>query len=220
VEYDAVARLVRQRRGRPLFFVDLSVPRNIDPRLDGLDDVFLYNIDNLSQIVHDTKSSRKGEAERAEQIVMEETRNFERVTSAESVTPTVVALRRRMREALRAEHDKSQRTKLRHLSKEDHEAVERMLDAAVNKILHAPTMRLREAASNPAENAALEGLVGSLTELFGLDGEDPAPVRESLAPRANGSGGGRQDAGMERRDSRTPPAAEERRSSERAGEVG
>jgi glutamyl-tRNA reductase len=220
VEYDTVARLVKQRRGRPLFFVDLSVPRNIDPRLDGLDDVFLYNIDDLSQIVHDTKSSRKGEAERAEQIVMEETRNFERATSAESVTPTVVALRRRLREALRAEHDKSQRTKLRHLSKEDNDSIERMHDAAVNKILHAATVRLREAASNPAEAAALEGFVGALSELFGLDGEEPAPVRESLSPRTNGSGGGRQDAGKERRDSRTPPAAEESRSSERAGEVG
>jgi glutamyl-tRNA reductase len=196
------------------------VPRNIDPRLDGLDDVFLYNIDDLSQIVHDTKSNRKGEAERAERIVLEETHNFERATSAESVTPMVVALRRRLRETLRAEHDKSQRTKLRHLSKDDHESVERMLDAAVNKILHVPTVRLREAASNPAEAAALEGFVAALTELFGLDGEDPAPVRESLAPRAESSEGSRQDAGKERRDSRTPPAAEERRSSERAGEVG
>jgi hypothetical protein len=94
-----------------------------------------------------------------------------------------------------------------------------MLDAAVNKNLHAPTVRLREVASNPAETAALEGLVGALTELFGLDGEDPAQVRESLAPRGNGSEGGRQEAGKERRDSRTPPAAEQR-SSERAGEVG
>jgi glutamyl-tRNA reductase len=220
VEYDTVARLVRQRRGRPLFFVDLSVPRNIDPRLDGLDDVFLYNIDDLSKIVHEKKSSRKGEAERAEQIVLEETRNFERATSAETVTPMVVALRRRMREALRAEHDKSRRSKLRDLTPEHHECVERMLDAAVNKILHAPTMRLREAASNPAEAAVLEGLVGALTELFGLDAEEPAPLRESLAPRGNRSEGGKQEAGKERRDSRTPPAAEERRSSERAGEVG
>jgi glutamyl-tRNA reductase len=184
VEYDAVARLVKQRRGRQLFFVDLSVPRNIDPRLDGLDDVFLYNIDDLSQIVHDKKSNRKGEAERAEEIVLEETRNFERATSAESVTPMVVALRRRLREALRAEHDKSQRTKLRHLSQDDHDSIERMLDAAVNKILHVPTVRLREAASNPADAAQLEVLVAALTELFGLDSEEPMPARgDSLSPR-------------------------------------
>jgi glutamyl-tRNA reductase len=203
VEYDTVAKLVKQRRGRQLFFVDLSVPRNIDPRLDGLDDVFLFNIDNLSLIVHEKKTNRKGEAERAEQIVLEETRNFERASSAETVTPTVVALRRRLHEALRAEHDKSQRTKLRHLSPDDHDAIERMLDAAVNKILHAPTVRLREAASNPADAAQLELLVSGLTELFGLDSEEPMPARgDSLSPRAS------------------RPAPGPARSSERAGEVG
>jgi glutamyl-tRNA reductase len=200
VEHDMVARLVKQRRGRALFFVDLSVPRNIDPRLDGLDDVFLYNIDDLSQIVHDKKSNRRGEAERAEKIVLEETLNFERAASAEQVTPTVVALRRRLGSALRAEHDKSQRTKLRHLTKDDHDAVERMLDAALNKMLHAPTMRLREAASNPADAAQLDVLVGALTELFGLDSDETANRPESLPPKP---------AKGERRDSRTPPPANE-----------
>jgi glutamyl-tRNA reductase len=200
VDYDMVARLVRQRRGRQLFFVDLSVPRNIDPRLDGLDDVFLYNIDDLSQIVHDKKSNRRGEAERAEKIVLEETRNFERAASAEQVTPMVVALRRRISSALRAEHEKSQRTKLRHLTKDDHEAVERMLEAAVNKILHVPTMRLREAASNPEDTAPLEALVSTLTELFGLDSDETATRPESLPPKA---------AKGERRDSRTPAPANE-----------
>jgi glutamyl-tRNA reductase len=184
VDYDMVVRLRRARRGRPLFFVDLSVPRNIDPRLDGLEDVFLYNIDNLSEIVQQSKSSRKGEAERAEQIVLEETRNYERATSAEQVTPIIVALRRRLGSALRAEHEKSQRSKLRHLTKDDHECVERMLDAAVNKILHAPTMRLREAASNPAEAAQLDALVGCLTELFALDSDDDMNGRfDSMPPK-------------------------------------
>jgi glutamyl-tRNA reductase len=202
VEYDTVAKLARQRRGRQLFFVDLSVPRNIDPRLDGLDDVFLYNIDDLSQIVHDTKSSRKGEADRAEQIVAEETRNFERAASAESVTPTVVALRRRMHAVLRGELDKSMRTKLRHLTKDDQEALDRMLEAAVNKVLHTPTVRLREAASNPADGERQEQLVGALTELFGLDGEEPPPARGDSIP-ARGSRG--PSGKPERRDSRTPP---------------
>ncbi len=184
VDYDMVARLRRRRRGRPLFFVDLSVPRNIDPRLDGLEDIFLYNIDDLSQIVQQTKSSRQGEAERAELIVLEETRNYERAASAEQVTPTVVALRQRLGSALRAELDKSVRTKLRHLSKEDHDCMGRMMDAALNKMLHAPTVRLREAASNPREGVALDALVSSLTELFGLDSDDDMNGRgESILPK-------------------------------------
>lgn len=200
VEKDLVKRLAPKRRGRPLFLVDLSVPRNIDPKIDGLDDVFLYNIDDLSQIVQQTKSSRRGEADRAEQIVLEETRNFERATSAEQVTPTVVALRRLIGSALRAEHEKSKRGKLRHLGPEEHEAVERMLDAALNKILHTPTVRLREVACNAEEPEQLDSFVEALTELFGLDSDDAMNgSRGSIPSRA---------PRPERRDSRVSPAAE------------
>jgi glutamyl-tRNA reductase len=152
--------------------VDLSVPRNIDPRVNELEDTFLYNVDDLSEIVNETKSNRKGEAERAEQIVLEEARNYQRAASAQQATPTVVALRRRIGAVLRAEHDKSQRGKLRELSKEQHEAIARMHDAAINKLLHGLTTRLREAASNPEEAIALESMVGALTELFELDSDE------------------------------------------------
>jgi len=184
VDYDMVSRLKKLRRGRRLFFVDLSVPRNIDPRVDKIEDVFLYNVDDLSQIVHDRKSSRRGEADRAEQIVLEETKSYERAASAEQVTPTVVALRRRFTAALKAEHEKSQRGKLRDLTKEENDAVSRMLEAAVNKMLHWPTTRLREVAGNPAEARELDTLVGALTELFELDSDDAMITRDSMAPRA------------------------------------
>ncbi len=208
VDHDMVKSLRKQRRGRPLFLVDLSVPRNIDPRVNGLEDVFLYNIDDLSQIVAQTKSSRRGEADRAEQIVLEETKSFERSASAEQATPTVVALRRRLTRVLRAELDKSMRTKLRHLSKDDEEALERMLDAAVNKILHGATKRLREAASNPADAAALDVLVTTLTDLFDLDTDD-AVALQTIPPKG---------PNKDRRESVPAPAAvEEVRRSQRAG---
>jgi glutamyl-tRNA reductase len=209
VERDQVARLVKQRRGRSLFLVDLSVPRNIDPRINELEDVFLYNIDDLSQIVHDTKSNRRGEADRAEQIVLEETRNFERAASAEQVTPLIVAMRRRLANAMRGELEKSCRTKLQHLSKQDQESLEKMQDAALNKILHGLSTRLREIASNPNEAAQLDQHVSTLTELFGLDSEDPMPGRgDTLPPRA------RTD-----RPSRSPAGPAEVRASARAREV-
>src|SRR5690606_4059253 len=168
------------------FLVDLSVPRNIDPRVDELEDTFLYNVDDLSEIVNETKSNRKGEAERAEQIVLEETRNYQRAASAEQATPTVVALRRRIGAVLRAEHDKSTRGKLRDLTKEQHEAIDRMHDAAVNKMLHGLTTRLREAASNPDEALALETMVAALTELFELNSDDLMMTNgESVPPRAS-----------------------------------
>jgi glutamyl-tRNA reductase len=186
VDYDMVARLRKLRRGRRLFFVDLSVPRNIDPGVEKLEDVFLYNVDDLSQIVQETKSSRRGEAERAEQIVVDETRSYERAASAEQVTPTVVALRRRFARVLEAEHEKSQRGKLRDLTKDQNEAVARMLEAAVNKMLHSATTRLREVAQNPEEAEELDSLVGALTELFELDSDDPMTTTgDSLMPRAS-----------------------------------
>jgi glutamyl-tRNA reductase len=211
VDHDMVKRLRKQRRGRPLFLVDLSVPRNIDPRVNGLEDVFLYNIDDLSQIVAQTKSSRRGEADRAEQIVLEETKSFERSASAEQATPTVVALRRRLTRALRAELDKSMRTKLRHLSKDDEEALERMHEAAVNKILHGATKRLREAASNPADAAALDLLVSTLTDLFDLDTDD-AVALQTIPPKG---------PSKDRRESVPAPAAVDQvRRSQRAGGPG
>jgi glutamyl-tRNA reductase len=199
VDRDMVARLRRLRKGRPLFFVDLSVPRNIDPRVNELEDTFLYNVDDLSEIVNETKTNRKGEAERAEQIVLEEARSYERAASAEQATPTVVALRRRVAGILKAEHDKSQKGKLRDLSKEQHDAIDRMHEAAVNKMLHALTTRLREAASNPEEALALGAMVGALTELFELDSDD-AMINDgdSMAPRASKPPG--------RRDRSTPGA--------------
>jgi glutamyl-tRNA reductase len=181
-----VARLRRLRKGRPLFFVDLSVPRNIDPRINELEDTFLYNVDDLSEIVNESKSNRKGEAERAEQIVLEETRSYERAASAEQATPTVVALRRQVARILKAEHEKSQRGKLRDLTVDQHEAIDRMHEAAVNKMLHSMTTKLRETAADPAEALALDAMIGALTELFDLDSDDAMMNNaDSLAPRAS-----------------------------------
>jgi glutamyl-tRNA reductase len=169
--------------------IDLSVPRNVDPRIDQLENVFLYNIDALSQIVAQSLSSRRQEADRAEAIVLEETQSFERASSAEQVTPTVVALRQRIKSTLDAELERSMRTTLKHLGEGDHQALSKMLDAALNKIMHGPTRRLRELAAESDESAEeLAARVGSLTELFELDGtEPPAPRRGSLPPKAGDS---------------------------------
>jgi glutamyl-tRNA reductase len=208
VDYDMVKRLMRLRKGRRLFFVDLSVPRNIDPRVNQLEDVFLYNVDDLSEIVNETKTSRKGEAERAEQIVLDETRNYERATSAQQATPTVVALRRRFSAILKAEYDKSQRGKLRDLSPEQQEAVGRMLDAAVNKMLHVPTTRLREVASNPSEGVLLDAWLSALTELFELDSDEAMMSNVDTGIRASKP---------PRRDTRPPGPSDDRTGPETLG---
>jgi hypothetical protein len=87
---------------------------------------------------------------------------------------------------LKAEHEKSQRGKLRDLTPDQHEAIDRMHEAAVNKMLHSLTTKLRETAADPAEARALDAMIGALTELFDLDSDDAMMNNaDSLAPRAS-----------------------------------
>ena len=91
---------MRPRRGRPLFVIDIAVPRDVDPEVGGLDQVFLYNIDDLQTIVKENLARRSSEVERAEVIVREEVNRFRAWMQSREVVPTVVALRERF-EAIR-----------------------------------------------------------------------------------------------------------------------
>jgi glutamyl-tRNA reductase len=178
----SVAPAMRKRRGRSLFFVDLAVPRDIDPSIAELDNTFLYNIDDFSQIAGQAALLRQREAQAAEALVERDLAQFERSTSAEQVTPTVVALRRSFRAVLEAELERSQRGKLRHLPAADLEALQTLIDAAVNKLLHAPTQRLRQLASEEPTTSEIETYVEVLSELFALGDENSGVSRTSQAP--------------------------------------
>lgn len=177
VTAEAVKASRRKRRGRSLFLIDLAVPRDVDPDVNELDGVFLYNVDDLSQIVAHTLSSRQQEASKAEQIVSEEVQTFERGVSAQQVTPVVVTLRRRFDGILTAELERSLKTKLKHLPDADREALARMVEASVNKLLHAPTRHLRTLASDSERTFELDASVGLVADLFDLQ-----PTEVSLAP--------------------------------------
>jgi glutamyl-tRNA reductase len=181
VSYEQVAKLRRSRRGRSLFFIDLAVPRDVDPRIGELDETFLYNIDDFSRLVAESLSSRQKEAEYAEELVLREVASYERWAESEQATPTIVALRRRLRSILQAELERSLRGKLKHLGPPEREALIKMLDAALNKMLHVPTIRLRELATTAGEAYADELLATALSELFGLDDPDGDARSESDA---------------------------------------
>lgn len=192
IDNELVQQTRRARRGRSLFCIDLAVPRDVDPAVEEIDGVFLYNIDDLSREVFDTLSSRQREAEQAERIVAEEAQGFERWAEAEQATPTIVALRERFRSALRVELERSLRSKLKHVSDSDREAMEKMLDAAVNKLLHLPTRRLRQGAVEKSlEGIPVQVLLSALTELFELSSvqnESPRPQRLRRVGSAPDSG--------------------------------
>jgi len=161
-----VKRVMRKRRGRDLFFVDVAVPRDVNPDVDSLAGVYRYDVDDLAAVVTRSRGSREKEAERAESIVNEEVARFERWAEAEQVTPFVRTLRQHFLETLRRELGRSLRSRLKHLGDSDRLHLERMVDAAVNKLMHDPTMQLRKWAwQNPDE---LEQATAVLDELFGL----------------------------------------------------
>jgi glutamyl-tRNA reductase len=183
ITHQAVQQAMKKRRGRSLFFVDLAVPRDVDPSIAEIDNAYLYNVDDFSQIAAQGALLRQREAQAADALIEREVGRFERTTSAEQVTPTVVALRRSFRAALEAELERSQRGKLKNLSPADLEALNTLFDAAVNKLLHTPTQKLRQLASEDPPAPELENYVELLSEMFAL-GEESSGVslRGSIPP--------------------------------------
>ncbi len=181
VDHDRVHGLRRARRGRSLFFIDLAVPRDIDPDVGRLDSVFLYNVDDLSKVVAESLVTRRREADRAEEIVAEEAASYERWADGEQVTPTIVQLRERLRDILQGEVERSLAGKLKHLAPPDRDALQVMVEAALNKMLHPTTQRLRRLATDPASRADLEQALVTLNELFALETGSSADAAEEEA---------------------------------------
>ncbi|MBL9110741.1 MAG: glutamyl-tRNA reductase, partial [Myxococcales bacterium] len=141
---DLVKRVMKRRRGRTLFIVDISVPRNVDPAAhEDVDNCFVYNVDDLEQTVAEGLRARKSEAAAAEAIVASELEDWKTWVRGLDVQPTIVGLRAKTRAVLHGELERSLAGKLRHLGQDDQKALAQMMDAALNKLLHGPTTRLK-----------------------------------------------------------------------------
>lgn len=156
--------VVRARRHRPLFLIDIAVPRDVDPRTGQMDNVFLYDVDDLEQIANEHQAARHDEAKKAERIVEAEVVNFERWRATSTLKPTIIALRGHVETLLRGE---LQRTvpRLSSASDADQAALERMVQAMVNKVVHAPISALK-AHAGTTDGALLSEI---LEELFALE---------------------------------------------------
>lgn len=157
---------LRGRRGRPLLFVDLAVPRDVDPGLAGLDGCFVYDVDDLEAVVEVSLAGRRSEAARAERVVAEEADRFREWQSSLAIVPAIASLRARAEEIRSAELAKVESR----LSDDDRRAVDVLTSQIVNKLLHLPTVRLKEAA------VTAEGVVYAdvVRHLFGLGEEENA----------------------------------------------
>jgi glutamyl-tRNA reductase len=135
--------VLRARRRKPMFFIDLGVPRNFDPAINDLDNVYLYNIDDLANVADDHRAEREREAVQAEEIVRDETERFWQWISRRDVTPTIVALRGKLDGIRRTELERALLA-LRKLEPDERRALEAMTQAIVNKILHPPLSVLKQ----------------------------------------------------------------------------
>jgi glutamyl-tRNA reductase len=165
VTREMVKRAMKARRGRTLFFVDIAVPRNVEPAVHGIDNVYVYNVDDLEQQVARGLEARRAELAAADKIVAEEVAQFLAWTRGLEVQPTVVAMRAKARAVLVGELDRSLAGRLRHLGQAERDALTQMLDAALGKLLHAPTTRLKARA---AEGDDAGELAAAMRFLFDL----------------------------------------------------
>ena len=152
---------ILERKGRPLFLIDLAVPRDVDPAVNDIDGCYVYDIDDLEAVVEATLSGRRREAERAEGIVAEEAERFRAWQASLDVVPTIASLRARAEEIRSAELSKAK------LSDRERAAVDSITTQILNKLLHLPTVRMKEAAA--AADAVL--YADAVRHLFGLEEE-------------------------------------------------
>jgi len=163
VTLDMVAAAVRGRGARPLFFIDIAVPRDVEPGVEGLGDVYRYDIDDLKSVVDANIRERLREAQRAEALVEREVVKFRSRLGDVEVIPTIVSLRERLEEIRGAELRRAL-ARLPDASPETRAVLEALSSGIVNKILHAPITKLRESSRAGAHRSWLE----LVNELFGL----------------------------------------------------
>jgi glutamyl-tRNA reductase len=163
INKNQVEKLLSARRNRPIFFVDIAVPRDIDPSVNELDNVFLYDIDDLGHVVEANKKQREHEAVWAEEIIQMEVQKTLKRLASRDVVPTIVALEDRLNRIRATEMERYQ-GRLGNLTPEQRQAVDALTRGIMNKILHGPITELKSGAGEP-ENVALVRLIH---KIFGL----------------------------------------------------
>jgi glutamyl-tRNA reductase len=166
LDREQVERTLASRKGRPLLLIDLAVPRDLDPAIHELSGCYLYDIDDLRAVVEDSLAGRRREAEAAEAIVASEADEFRAWQAALDVVPAIASLRARAEEIRAGELERVE-ARLGRLTEAERRTIESMTAQIVNKLLHLPTVRMKQAAT------AADGVVyaDTVRHLFGLEDE-------------------------------------------------
>lgn len=158
-------RVMKDRKHKPVFIIDISVPRNIDPEIHKIDNVYLYDIDDLQDVVDTNIIGRKKEAENAENIVTEEVEKFITWMSSLDSVPTIVALRQKG-ECIKGEEIIKFKNRFPDLDDEKMQAVRQMAASIVNKLMHPLTAALKDDVENRDE------LIATISKLYGINGDE------------------------------------------------
>jgi glutamyl-tRNA reductase len=165
-----VAEVLRRRRNKPMFFIDIAVPRDIDPKVNDVDNVYLYTVDDLNGVVATNLEQRKIEAAKAEAIVEQEIGQFFKWLSSLDVTPTIVALRSRFDEIRKAELAKTL-ANWKNLPPDAEKRLEALTNAYMNKLLHQPTSVLKRSEQGNRNDLYVDAL-RNLFDLQAMDSDE------------------------------------------------
>ena len=171
-----VEEVIKQRKNKPMFFIDIAVPRDIDPRVNDVANVYLYDVDDLQGVIAANLKERHKEAKKAEGIIEEEIVAFDRWLATLDVVPTIVALRSRFEEIRRAEVDKTFGAALKNLGDKERRSVEALTSAIINKLLHAPITLLKQEQNDDSTDSS----VHAVRTLFNLEPPKPEGKLEDL----------------------------------------
>jgi len=167
ITYETVKGCLRKRRSRPLFFIDIAVPRDVDPRINKLQNVYVYDIDDLKGVVEHNITQRKQESIKAERIVQEEVEKFQKWLETLSVVPTIVDLRKKAEAILEHEFKKSSGA-LASMSDSQREAMFVMARSICDKLINDPVVFLKRTISRSSST----GYLDLTRKLFKLDGDE------------------------------------------------
>jgi glutamyl-tRNA reductase len=171
-----VEEVIRRRRMKPMFFIDIAVPRDIDPRVNDVENVYLYTVDDLQEVVAANLQQRGEEAKKAEEIVEQEIGQFFKWLSSLDITPTIVALRTKFDEVRRAELDKTL-ANWKDLPPDGQKRLEALTNAIMNKLLHSPTSLLKKAGQGGRSDLYVDALRSLFDLQVGID-EDEVELEE------------------------------------------
>ena len=175
-------QFLAKRRNRPMFFIDIAVPRDVDPALNDVDGIFVYDIDDLQSVVATHVADRKREAVQAEQIVAEEVERFHEKLQQHDVVPTILSLQEYLENIRQAEIDRH-RGKFGEITPQQEAAIDALTRAMINKIMHTPIVALKTAASSPE----VETVVHLIRRVFNLPEQPEKAEKVQAKASTNGA---------------------------------